>query len=125
MSNTRKLRPRERARQDQHLAAIRAQAAGDPAAYYVVTTFAEPGTMCSWCDCPWSRHEPLHHQCDTPCEAAARHVTHLGYGAPGQVTIPTCARHDDDFTNAVLATLAETRRPISLSSVRVLDEETP
>jgi hypothetical protein len=91
MSNRRKLRPSEQARQDQNRAEAREiRAKTDSAVIHV--TMLDPGTKpCSWCDCPVDVHEGT---CPAPCPADAVYEVWL-LAAPGQPDFgwPVCERH--------------------------------
>lgn len=93
MSNRRKLRPSERAREDQNRAEARdMRARTDTAVMHV--TMLDPGTKgCCWCDCPEDEHEGT---CPAGgCREDAAYEAWL-LAAPGQqpdVGWPVCERH--------------------------------
>ena len=98
MSNRRKLRPSEQARQDQNRAEARElRAKTDSAVLHVV--MLDPGTKtCCWCDCPEDAHEGT-------CPAGGC-ITDAAYeawllAAPGQADIgwPVCERHYEPFVH--------------------------
>lgn len=55
--NRRPIRPHERAKVDQHLAAARDLAASRPNTLVYFTEFADPAERCCWYDCPDERHQ--------------------------------------------------------------------
>jgi hypothetical protein len=95
----RNLRPGERARQDQLLAATQEVGAASPRTAVCVTAYAEPGEQCSWCDCPdGSEHEAGDgsYVCDQPCPQSATYRMHLLQGSPREQRIPVCDGHSHD-----------------------------
>ena len=97
MSNRRRLRPSERARQDQNRAEAREVGArSDTAVIHV--TMLDPGTkQCCWCDCPEDVHDGL---CPAGgCSADAAYEAWM-LGATGRPDFgwPVCERHYEPFT---------------------------
>ena len=123
----RKLRPRERARQDQAAAAARNLGATDPTAAVFTMTYADPDTRCSWCDCPDTPDSPHYrpgYVCPG-CPDAAAYVLHLLHGTPAQQNIPVCDRHRENL----IATTAQWSQqmfgpiPVDLYRCSVLDDD--
>lgn len=100
MSNRRKLRPRDIARRDQAVAGARDMAA-QPGTAALVIDYAQPGTQCSWCDCPdpladpASPHRIPGYVC-AGCPEPAEHVIRAMRGSVREIAAPVCARHQAD-----------------------------
>jgi hypothetical protein len=93
-SRRRPIRPHERARADQALAATRDYAAKNPDTAVRFVERIGPGTECCWCDCDIEsltlRHDP---NC-TGCPLDAVYVLHDLRQA---MDLPLCDRHIADF----------------------------
>lgn len=125
----RKLKPRERARQDQATAALRNRGATDPRTAVMTMAYAEPGTQCAWCDCPDTPDSP-HYQPGYVCPGCpegAEFVLHRMHGTPEQVNVPVCGRHRDSLIEATAAWAQQMLGdlPAELSQYSVLDEDQP
>lgn len=120
----RKLRPSERARQDQAAAAARDYGAADPSTTLVTVTYADPGTPCCWCDCPLPSHNQSGYGC-AGCPREAEHVVHLMHGTPAQHNLPVCAEHHRDVARTVAVWAREVFGgiPFEVRSYPVLDED--
>jgi hypothetical protein len=97
MSNRRKLRPSEKARQDQNRAEARERRAKTDAAVIHVVML-DPGTKgCCWCDCPEDVHDGTCPAGGCPTDAAYEAWL---LGAPGLPDFgwPVCERHYGPFS---------------------------
>lgn len=128
MSNRRRLRPSETARQDQALAAGRNLADTGNAAV-VTLGYADRDAQCSWCDCaapvddPDSPHHQAGYECGG-CDQQAHYVVHVNL--PGRVErFPVCARHRDDLMSILARTFRAIHGdiPAEFHTVPILDEE--
>jgi hypothetical protein len=119
MSNRRKLRPSEQARQDQNRAEAREfRARPDTAAIHV--SMLNPGTKgCCWCDCPVDEHDGL---CPAPCTTDAAYEVWL-LGAAGQPDYgwPVCERHHEPLAEWMKRRMPPV--PVQVFERPVLDEE--
>lgn len=91
MSNRRRLRPGELARQDQNLAYARDQAAADPNTLVMATEHVDGDEPCCWCDCP-----PEQHQHGETCEGcpAPADIAVVVWFTPEKVRrFPICQPH--------------------------------
>lgn len=122
-NKARKLRAAERARQDQAAAAAREFGATHPRAAMITTAYADPGTHCSWCDCPDGLdgpHRQPGYECGG-CPRAALYVTHVLHGTPEQHSIPSCEPHQPEVSAAVGSLFPGV--PVELHVASVLDDE--
>jgi len=97
MSNRRKLRPHELAKRDQCLADAVARLNRGQGVIW--TDLAEPGTQCSYCDCPigpGSPHAVPGYVCDDPCTAEAVYVV-IVLSHPDLRPVLLCERHHDNW----------------------------
>jgi hypothetical protein len=94
MSNKKKrrIRPHERARVDQVMAAARDHAIAEPTAAVFVTEYADPGRQCSWCDCTLKQHQDPAYRC-AGCPDDAVYLLHEMPERAGSVVYPLCERH--------------------------------
>jgi hypothetical protein len=119
MSNRRKLRPSEQARQDQNRAEAREiRAKTDAAVIHVV--MLDPGTKpCCWCDCPVDVHDG---PCPAPCTADAACEVWL-LNAPGRPDVgwPVCDRHHEPLAQWMLRLAPGV--PVTAFERPILDED--
>jgi hypothetical protein len=89
----RPIRPHERARVDQAMAAARDLAIQDPTAQYWVREYADPGIQCCWCDCTI---EQIKRHRDTQCAGCPSDAVYLVHLLPDEGEsgpYPLCERH--------------------------------
>jgi hypothetical protein len=122
----RKLRPRERAYQNQKRAAI--LGSSDPRTAVVSVVILSSGMyQCCWCDCPApdldesSPHRQPGYVCDNGCPDEAQFIIIQFHGAPLEQRLPACARHSDDVVamfHRVVTTVEHFCGPASDARVR-------
>lgn len=122
MSNRRKLRPSETARQDQYLAGAR-RVAREPHTAVFVTQYAEQAIQCSWCDCADDAPEHTNGRTCAGCPLMATYVMHTMYGTPEQVSYPICEAHQPDATRHFTAFVTGHGVPVEIHGVDILDED--
>jgi hypothetical protein len=122
----RKLRPRERARQDQTRAAL--LGSRDPRTAVVSVVIIDSGAyQCCWCDCPApdldesSPHRQPGYVCDNGCPNEAQLVIIQFPGAPLEQRLPVCTRHSGDvhaMFHRVITAAGHSRVPASDARTR-------
>jgi hypothetical protein len=88
----RNIRPHERARVDQVMAAVRDVAARDPKTRAFFYEYADPGVRCCWCDCPDEKHQTPGYVC-SGCVEDAVYLGRYLPEKPGDGVYPLCEQH--------------------------------
>jgi hypothetical protein len=101
VSKRRRIRPHERAKIDQRLAAARNLAASGRYSAVFAEERAEPGTRCCWCDCPFEQHLSRRDDGAGGCEREAYVVVHLYSLASHSFSL--CRHHHRDFIQLSMA----------------------
>jgi hypothetical protein len=127
VSNRRKLKPSELARQDQAVAAGRDLATNTRSAVITIA-YAEQDHQCSWCDCPAPVDDPEspHNQAGFECGGCpetARYVAIVAIGR--EERFPVCVGHADDFHGVMTRTIQKRYGDIPTHHIetQILDEE--
>lgn len=91
-SKRRPIRPHERARVDQAMAAARERAVREPTTGLFVVEYADPGIQCCWCDCSLEQHIESDSRNCGGCPSDAIYIVHVLIGTPS-MNYPMCERH--------------------------------
>jgi hypothetical protein len=120
MSNRRKLRASELARQDQNRAEARGMRARTDAAIMHVTILNPGEKGCCWCDCAEDAHEGTCPAGGCREDAAYEAVLVAGAGQP-DVGWPVCERHYEPFATWLMRQVPGL--PLAVLERPVLDED--